>query len=162
MQLHHHKKWQGWSSRTCPWWSCTGFPISPPSHPCGLPQLPGESAPWSSPALQWGWKVSSSCGHPFYPSEKWVLYCLSFWSPETSLDHHNFLDIKSVLATMSAIHQDSGICLIRIHRLIDVQVPRAVSNMIFAYSRRSNAPPFPTLWTKEGGTMQRTGTAALL
>ncbi|KAK4808571.1 hypothetical protein QYF61_009874 [Mycteria americana] len=41
--------------------------------------------------------------------------------------------------------QDSGMHLVRSHRLMYVQVPQGVSNLIFSYSERDFAPPVPAL-----------------
>jgi len=34
--LHHHKLWQGWLGRTCPWWSHAARPKPTLSLPCAL------------------------------------------------------------------------------------------------------------------------------
>ena len=51
IQSCHRKKQQDWSGMTWSWWSHAGYPLSPPSLPCALAELPGGSAP----VFLWHW-----------------------------------------------------------------------------------------------------------
>ena len=52
-------------NKICPWWRHAGCLRSPPHLACALTQLPGGSAPWSSPAQTWSSPACSSLCPPF-------------------------------------------------------------------------------------------------
>jgi len=47
---------------------------------------------------------------------------------------------------VSCTTTDSGMNLVRSHRLMHVQIPQVVMNLIFSYSGRDFAPSIPILW----------------
>jgi len=73
---------------------------------------------------------------------------LSFQSLGNSPDCHDFSDIiKCGLATMLAYSlRTLGCIFIGAHRLMDVQIPQVVTNLMFTYSGRDITLPVPTFW----------------
>ena len=77
--------------------------------------------------------------------------CLFFWSAGTSPDCHGFPNVtESVLVTTSANSLRTLRCTLgphQDHRLVGIQVPLVVMNLIFAYSGWGITSPVPTFWT---------------
>lgn len=72
-----------------------------------------------------------------------------FQSPGTSPHWHKYSEtIENIFGTTSAISlRTLGHISSRPIRLMDVQVPQAVTNLIFSYSRRDNTSPLTTFRT---------------
>ena len=56
---------------------------------------------------------------------------------------------------ISQFPQDPGMHLVRSHRLLNVQVPQVVSNLVFCYSGSGFAPLVPILQSIDSGKARR-------